>query len=104
MTYEEHEAHKQSIRDDLYARVKTSLWPRSEEADGPIKYYLVRARTRIPYNVTPSFVMGRRLTLEEYAEAMSDLSLLDKYRAQCVTALHEAVDTYCANLIDANPS
>ena len=106
MTFEEHEEHKESIRGALYARVKTSVQPRSEEDGGPIKYYLVQARTRIPHNVTPTFAMSHRLTPEEYVEALADLSLLDGYREQCVTALLEAVDTYCANLslAPADPS
>ena len=97
-TYEDHEDHKQSIRDDLYARVKEKIEPQYNEDGVTISHYLLRARTRIPHNVTPSFVMGLRLTPEDYATALADLSLLDGYRAQCITALQEAVDTYCAGL------
>jgi hypothetical protein len=100
MTFEEHEAYKEKIRSELYARVKTSVRTRSEEDGGPVTHYIVRARTRIPYDkITPTFAKLLYLTPKEYAEALDDLSLLDGYRERCAAALREAVDTYCAGLI-----
>jgi hypothetical protein len=95
-TYEDHEMRKEKIRSELYARVKTSVKPHFLTGDGMTPYYRVEAKTHSPG--TMIFVMRYTLTLEEYNKALADLSILDGYREQCVTALHSAVDRYCANL------
>lgn len=103
-TDEAHEIYKEQIRSELYARVKTSLQPRyvdyADDADDrEIAHYKLVSKTRIPGSqVIPTFAMGYQLSIAEYEDALADLSILEGYKKRCVTALHQAIDAYCASL------
>lgn len=104
MTFEDHEARKEKIRNELYARVKTSLQPRyvdyDEDAeDREVAHYKLVAKTRIlGSQVIPTFALSYQLSLKEYEDALADLSILEGYKERLVSALYRAIDSYCAEL------